>query len=235
MPARADRTDMMRQILKRHRLFGCLTAAELGQLLARARVETYKARQVIFRKGAAGSGLLAVMRGKVRISADGPDGDQIILTIVGEGEVFGEMALLDNKERSADATALTNCELLAIDRRDFVPFVRANPEVSLRLMAVLCERLRNTNEQMEDVLFLDAGARISKKLLQLADALEKPAPQHPRVISISQRELGYMVGLTRESINKHLSAWAHEGVLKVEGGNITILDSKALRDLAAAP
>ncbi|HZT52277.1 MAG TPA: Crp/Fnr family transcriptional regulator [Stellaceae bacterium] len=216
----------MRQILERHALFGCLTGAELDQLLAHARVETYRARQEIFQKGAPGYGLLAVLSGKVRISSLGPEGNQIVLNIMSEGEVFGEIALLDGKDRTADAAAMTDCELLAIDRRDFVPFVRANPEVALRLIGVLCGRLRHTTEQIEDVVFLDAPARLAKRLLQLADPAQggSTAP-----VTISQRELGSMVGLSRESINKQLSAWQHDGMIKVEQGSITILDPRALR------
>lgn len=235
MAVASDRAAAMRQIFERHNLFGCLTASEIEQLVRHARVETYHARQEIFRKGSPGLGLLAVLKGKVRISSLGPDGDQVVLNIINEGEVFGEIALLDNKERTADATAITECDLLAIDRRDFVPFVRANPEVALRLISVLCERLRNTTEQVEDMIFLDASSRVSKKLLQLAGALETtPVKGQQLVISISQRELGYMVGLTRESINKHLSTWQQEGLLKIEGGSITLLDADALRKLAEA-
>jgi CRP-like cAMP-binding protein len=226
MPVRTDRIAAMRQILERHSLFGCLTTAELEQLLSHARVEAYRARHEIFRKGSPGHGLLAVLAGKVRISSLGPDGNQIVLNIMSEGDVFGEIALLDGKDRTADAAAMTDCELLAIDRRDFVPFVRANPEVALRLLGVLCERLRHTTEQIEDVVFLDAPSRLAKRLLQLA------APERTgnnAVVTISQRELGSMVGLSRESINKQLSAWQHDGMIKVEQGTITILNARALR------
>ena len=232
MPVRNERIAAVRQILGRHSLFGCLTEAELEQLLAHARVESYRARQEIFQKGSPGYGLLAVLAGKVRIGSLGPDGNQIVLNIMGAGDVFGEIALLDGKDRTADAVAMTDCELLAIDRRDFVPFVRANPEVALRLLGVLCERLRHTTEQIEDVVFLDAPSRLAKRLLQLAD------PAHAgsnSVVTISQRELGSMVGLSRESINKQLSAWQHHGMIKVGQGTITILNARALREHVEAP
>ncbi len=223
MPVKSDRTAAMRQILERHSLFGRLTLGEIAQLLAHARVETYRARQEIFRKGAPGLGLLAVLKGKVRISSVGPDGNQVVLNIIGEGEVFGEIALLDGNDRTADAAAVGECELLAIDRRDFVPFVRANPEVALRLLSVMCERLRRTTEQVEDMIFLDAPQRLAKKLLQLVEAQAKGA------VTISQRELGNMIGLSRESINKQLNAWQQEGMLKIEQGTIVVLDAAALR------
>jgi CRP/FNR family transcriptional regulator, cyclic AMP receptor protein len=218
---KSDRTAAMRRILERHSLFSSLAPAELTQLLGHARLETYRARQEIFQKGSPGLGLLAVLKGKVRISSPGPDGNQVVLNIIDEGEVFGEIALLDGKDRTADAAAMTACELLAIDRRDFVPFVRANPEVALRLLSLVCERLRHTTEQIEDITFLDAPQRLAKKLIQLADATS--------AVTISQRELGNMIGLSRESINKQLGAWQHAGTLKIDQGTITILDAEALR------
>ena len=223
MPVRSDRAAAMRQILERHSLFGSLSRDEIAQLLAHARVETYRPRQEIFRKGAPGLGLLAVLKGKVRISSIGPDGTQLVLNFIDAGEVFGEIALLDGKDRTADAVAVGDCELLAIDRRDFVPFVRANPEIALRLLILVCERLRHSTEQIEDMIFLDAPQRLAKKLLQLVDAAAKPA------VTISQRELGNMIGLSRESINKQLNAWQQEGMLKIEHGTIVILDAAALR------
>ena len=222
MPAIVDRIAAMRQILERHSLFGSLTPGELDQLLAHARLQAYRPRQEIFHKGAPGLGLLAVLKGKVRISSIGPDGNQVMLNIIDEGDVFGEIALLDGKERTADAVAMTECELLAIDRRDFVPFVRANPEVALRLLSMLCERLRRTTEQVEDMIFLDAPQRLAKKLLQLADS-------GATTITLSQRELGSMIGLSRESINKQLAHWQQDGVIRLEQGAIVLLDLAALR------
>lgn len=169
MPAPTDRLVAMRRILQRHSLFESLTPAELDQLLGRARIVTYRARQVIFEKGSPGLGLLAIIKGKVKISSPGPEGNQIVLNLIDEGDVFGEIALLDGKDRTGDATAMTDCELLAIDRRDFVPFVQANPEVALRVISVLCQRLRHSTEQIEDIIFLGAPARLAKKLLELAD------------------------------------------------------------------
>ena len=164
-----------------------------------------------------------MLKGRVRISSIGPDGNQVVLNVIEEGEVFGEIALLDGKDRTADAVAMTDCELLAIDRRDFVPFVRANPEVALRLLAVMCERLRRTTEQVEDMIFLDAPQRLAKKLLQLVDGDAASG------VTISQRELGNMIGLSRESINKQLKAWEQDGTLKIEQGSIVVLDPEALR------
>jgi len=231
MLGHSDAIAVTRQILQRHNFFSTLTASELDQLLAHARVYSYRSRQEIFRKGSAGLGLLVVLKGSVRISSLGPDGDQLFLNLVREGEVFGEMTLLDGKERTADATAASDCELLLIDRRTFVPLLRANPEIALRLLAVLCERLRHTTEQVEDMIFLDAESRLAKKLLSLGEQHRGSAkPVGQLKVPISQRELGTMIGLSRESINKQLAAWQKDGIIKIDNGAIVILDEDALRE-----
>lgn len=233
MMVHAKTVALARQILAKHELFSQLRSAELDEVLARARVEAYRAHHEIFSKGSSGTGLFAVLRGNVRISSFGPDGNFVIFDIIGPGSVFGEIALLDGKERTADAAAITDCELLVVDRRDFVPFLRDNPDVALRLLAVLCARLRRTTEQVEDVVLLDAASRLAKKLLRLTKADEPQAAAFlPLNVAVSQRDLGRMIGLSRESINKQLSAWQKDGIIKVEEGTITILDQSALREFA---
>jgi len=233
MVGRSDAIALTRQIMLRHNLFSALSANELDQLLNHARLESYRARKEIFHKGSPGLGMLAVLKGSVRISSIGPDGDQVILNVIGEGEIFGEIALLDGKERTADATAATDCELLLIDRRDFVPLLRANPDLAARLLSVLCDRLRRTTEQVEDMIFLDAGTRLAKRLLRLGEQnRERNKASGRMIVLVSQRELGTMIGLSRESINKQLGAWHREGIIKIEEGAIVILNEDALRDYA---
>lgn len=229
MTAPVDR----RAILKNHALFGHLTEAEIEQLLVHARVAHYRAGEAIFLKASPGTGMMAVLKGQVRISAPSTEGREIVLNTIREGEVFGEIALLDGKERTADATAQSACELLVIERRSFVPFLRNNPEVGLRLIAVLCERLRRTTEQVEDMLFRDLPSRLAKKLLELAAAsAERNAAGLPVATRLSQREIGAMIGISRESINKQLRQWQTEGLLSLESGAVVLTDERELRALA---
>src|SRR5258708_20929985 len=130
-----------RTILRNHALFAHLTPGEIDQLLAHARAAHYRHGEVIFHKASPGTGMMAVLNGQVRISAPSPDGREIVLNMITAGEVFGEIALLDGKDRTADAVAQTDCELLVIGRRSFVPFLMSNPEVPLRLLPPLRERL----------------------------------------------------------------------------------------------
>lgn len=220
-----------REALAGHFLFRHLRPEEMEALLARARVERRKANSVIFRQDSPGYGLMAVLSGRVKISSRAPSGREIVLNIINPGEVFGEIALLDGKARTADAIALSACELLIIDRRDFVPFLQDHPDIAIRLLGILCDRLRRTSEQVQDLLFLDVRGRLAKTLLRLAGTHGRTTPDGRRIdLKFSQRELGSLVGLTRESINKQLRGWQKRGLIHVDDGAITIRDATALQE-----
>ena len=221
------------KLLQGHDLFGKLGAAELESILSFARVEAYAARETIFLKGSPGRGMMAVLEGRVQMQAPSADGPTAVLNVMEAGEIFGEIALLDGRDRSADALAMTACRLLVIDRREFIPFLRQNADVALRLMAILCDRIRRTTEQVEDLLFLNLHTRLAKKLLSLATKLDERAPDGRRMTpALSQRELAAMVGFTRESVNKQLSHWQRDGLIEARSGRIALLDEDRLSDFA---
>ena len=219
-----------RRALENHFLFGQLTVDELDTLVTYARVGTFRAREIIFLKGSPGAAMMVVLRGRVRIAATGADGREITLNIIEEGEVFGEIALLDGKERTADAVAATDCELMVIERRTFLPFVQSRPDIPMRLLAVMCGRLRRTTQQVEDLSFLGLPHRLAKLLVHLADTQGRRTNEGVRItVRLSQRELGNMVGTSRESINKQLNQWQKEGLIGMEDGAIVLRDADALR------
>jgi len=221
-----------RSIFRRHPLFAHLADADVDQLLRYARIERHKAGRTIFLKGSPGHGMMAVLSGQVRISSPSSEGKEIVLNLIGPGEVFGEIALLDGRERTADAAAMSDCELLVLERRDFVPFLERHPEVCIRLMEVLCARLRRTSEQVEDVLFLELPARLAKTLLRLAKEHGHAAPGGQMIdLKLSQRELGNLTGATRESVNKQLKEWERDGILRIEGGAIVVTAARRLEAL----
>jgi CRP-like cAMP-binding protein len=148
-----------------------------------------------------------------------------------EGDVFGEIAMLDGKDRTADATAMAETELLVVPRRSLIGLLQRRPDLCIRLLLVLCDRLRRTNEQVEDLAFLDLEARIAKTLVRLAEETAEPTSQKPVGVKISQRALGELVGGSRESVNKHLQDWKRAGIIELEKGAIRIRDLDALSEL----
>lgn len=222
-----------RKLLEGHFLLGRLQPEELAKLSSYTRIVRYAANDTIFLKGSPGTGMMAVVTGRVKISSPSPDGKEVILNVINPGEIFGEVALLDGKERTADAIALTACELLVLERRDFLPFLRSNPDVCIRMLGILCERLRRTSEQVEDILFLDLSGRLARALVRLAQTHGERGTDGIRIaLPLSQRQFGEMVGLSRESINKQLNAWQREGLIALDKGRITIRGMQALERLA---
>ena len=223
-----------RELLAQHFLLAQLAPAELDRLVAMAGERQFKSGQTIFQKGDPGTSMSAVLQGRVKISAYSEDGKEVILNIVEPGQIFGEIALLDGKERTADATAMGPTTLLVLERREFIPFLERNPKIAVRLIEVLCERVRRTSEMVESVAFLEYSARLAKLLLRLAESYGEDVEDGVRInLKISQQDLGNLIASTRESVNRQLNAWAEEGVIDLERGQITILDSDALEDLSS--
>jgi len=225
-------SETRRQLLRSSALFSHLGDSEADAILAEARVVRYSEGTQIFAKGDPGNSMMAVLHGRVVISNPSQDGRQLVVTIFRESDVFGEIALLDGKERSADATAATDCELLVVPRRSLLRLLERQPELGIELMVVLCERLRRTNEQVEDFAFLDLEARIAKTLLRLVRDETRQSPTSRLGLKISQRALGELVGGSRESVNKHLQDWKRSGIIAIEKGSILIRDIEALTELA---
>src|SRR5271169_5000414 len=133
--------------------------------------------------------MMLVLRGSVRISSISLAGKEIVLNIISAGEIVGEIALLDGGERSGDAVAIDDCELLVLNRRDFIPFLDNRPDICLMLIRILCQRLRHTSEQVEDVLFRHLEARIAKALLQEAERTDQPRVHSSALeLHLSQRD-----------------------------------------------
>jgi len=218
-------------LLRNHPLFRELPAPVIERLGSYMKRRAVARGSTIFSKGDPGTGLMGVLVGSVKISVASADGRDVVLNIIHEGQIFGEIALLDGHPRTADATAMTDCELMVIERRDFVAFLRSQPDVTLKFIEILCARLRRTSEQVQDVTFLNLPTRLAKALLRLTATVETPAPKGK--VTITQREISQIIGRSRESTNKQLRAWAKHGWLRLERGGVTVLRSEKLAEVAA--
>jgi CRP-like cAMP-binding protein len=213
-------------------LFHGLEPEERNTLFARVRVRSFAAGETIFLMGSMGDSLMAVLSGSVRISVPSPDGKEIVLAIIPPREVFGEIALLDGKERTADARAIGACSLALLERRDVLSFLNNHPKVWPKMVDVLCARLRNTDQHIAEIALLELPARLAKALLRLSNGENGPANRGALQIQLSQRELGNMCGASRESINKCLRGWQRRGIVQVEEGAVTVTNRTALDELA---
>src|SRR5215471_14870802 len=164
--------------LRNHALFREFPPAVIEHLGAYMTRRTVRHGATIFARGDPGTTLMAVLWGAVKISVAAGEGQEAVLNIIKPGQVFGEVALLDGRARTADAVAMTDCELMVIDRRDFVPFLRREPDVVLKLIETLCARIRRTSAQLEDLMYLSLPARLAKALLELSGGVEVSATRH---------------------------------------------------------
>jgi CRP/FNR family transcriptional regulator, cyclic AMP receptor protein len=211
-------------------LFRGLVADQRDALVSRARMRQFGADEPIFLMGSPGTSMMAVLSGNVRISIPSHEGREIVLAMLQPGEVFGEIAVLDGKERTADAHATTACTLAVLDRRDVLEFLERNPNVWPRVVEVLCDRLRATNRQMAEVAMQQLPVRLAKALLRMTyvETLSRPTDR----IQVSQRELGNIVGAARESVNKCLNEWQRSGWVRIERTSIAISDRAILEQVA---
>jgi CRP/FNR family transcriptional regulator, cyclic AMP receptor protein len=219
-------TEDARRLLGNTFIFQGLGEEERNQLVTRAQVRRFAAGESIFHMGAPGSSMMAVLSGEVRISISSPEGKELLLAILQPGEVFGEIALLDGKERSADAKAMTACSLGILERRDVMIFLERHPQAWPRIVEMLCARFRENTQHASEVALMQLPARLAKALLR------REAERHGGSVQLSQRELGNLVGAARESVNKCLNDWQRRGVVRLDDNAIAILDRTALEDMA---
>ena len=219
-------------ILRKHPIFCDLDSEAFDQLCRYAKHAALKRGATICSKGDPGNSLVAVISGTVKISVSSAEGRSAILNLIGPGEIFGEMSVLDGQPRSADATANTNCEIFIIDRREFLPFVRSQPALAMKFIELLCTRLRWTSDQVEQIILQNLPGRLASALIRLTEK-HKLAPGG-RTIAVTQQEISEMVGMTRESINKQLRIWASRKWVRLEHGAIVVLNAEPLQALAEA-
>ena len=227
-----ESADSGRAVLAQCGLFRRLSDTEREALFARARTQRYAANESIFLMGAPGDSMVAVLSGTIRISVPSPDGKEIVLAILGPGEICGEIALLDGKERTADAKAATACSVVVLERRDVLAFFAQYPDAWTKLVDVLCERLRTADQQMAEFALSPVPVRLAKALLRLATADGQTVNgKAAERVHLTQRELGNVIGATRESVNKYLRAWQRKGCVRIADRMIVITNRTAVEDL----
>jgi CRP-like cAMP-binding protein len=227
-----DYSELAELLRESSALFSALDESTLDVLLRLATPRFIKARQTVCRKGEQGDEVFIIVHGKLKVSSTSDDGREAILAILEDGDVSGEMSIIDGHPRSANVIAVQDTETLVIHRRQFLPFLETHPKAAIALLGALIHRLRGTDALVEDMHFLDIRTRLAKTLVRLAlDHGRTTAGGGIRIdLKLSQEDLGNLVGATRESINKQMRVWVEEGILEVSQTNIVV---RRLPDLEA--
>ena len=220
-----DRKGMLRA----HPIFRNLPEDALLHLERIAKTRSIRRGVSIFAKGDPGNALFFVASGTVKISVSSIEGRGAVFNLIKSGEIFGEIALLDGLARTADASSNSDCELVVIERRDFIRFMEHQPLLAKNLIDMLCARIRWISDHVEQVIFPGLSGRLAKALIRLVD---KNSTTPSLKIVITQQEISEMVGTSRESVNKLLRDWKDRNLVHVQRGTLTIVDIKTLRQLA---
>jgi len=211
-------------------VFGALADDARHALAATAREQNFKAGDVIFTAGSDGSSMMAIAQGSVRISALSPTARDVVLAELHAGDVFGEISLLDGGARSADAHAQTNCTLVVLERRALLQLIGKTPEALIRLMELLCQRIRISDERMMELAFLPLPARMARALLRASEGKSGASPI--RKLSLTQTEIANTIGSSRENVNRALRKWQDLGLIELRDGWLIIQDRDGLSGLA---
>ncbi len=212
-------------------LFAGLSASDRAALSAALRRRQFAKDEVIFQKGDPGEALCIIAAGTVKIVLSSAEGKEILLALLGTGDFFGELSLLDGEPRSADAVAQDDCRLLLLRREDFLGFVRGHPQFAESLLRVLARRLRATDDIVDEAAFLDLPTRLARLLLRLARTHGRQERDGLVVgMRLTHGEVASMIGSSRESVNRCLKQWEREGLIAYHGGLLTLRRPDALRE-----
>ena len=218
--------------LKNVPFFRRLSQNDVAALAKRLIMRRFGSGQIIFHLGDPAGLLYIITNGKIKISHASSDGQEAVLAILGKGDFFGELALLDDSPRSATAEAIEPTETLTLHRDDFLSFLDNNPLFARHVLHILAIRIRHLNNQISDIFFLDLPARLARTLLLLAEQHGKSVDKGTVIeLSLTQTDLAEMTGATRVSINKALGRFRRAHWVDVEGRKLTIVDPEALERL----
>ncbi|MFH1009247.1 MAG: Crp/Fnr family transcriptional regulator [Candidatus Latescibacterota bacterium] len=221
---------MEHQLLRRVTLFSGLKEEELAALVEVTVRKTFQKHSVILLAEEEGNSLFIIQKGKVKVSILSEDGREIVLSILGEGEFFGEMSLLDGLPRSATVIALEDTEALVLRREELLRLIEQSPQIAIKLMAQLTIRLRKTDLKVEGLALLDVAGRVASAVLQLGvDEGEETAEgliihNHP-----TQQLLANMTGSSRETVSRVLNRLRKAGYMASRGGDWIILREEDMR------
>jgi len=182
--------------------------------------------QTLFFKGEPGDALYGIRRGRILIRTSTAAGKQFTIAVYGPGDIFGEIALLDGRPRTADAVASGPVEMFSLPRANFTTLLKQQPSIALKVIELLCERLRATSDRLEEASLLLLSPRLARRLLKLADDFGEE-------IIISQEELSVLAGATREAVNRQLQEWHRSGIIELGRNLIRVVNIPLLQAKAA--
>ncbi len=222
--------DHADDVLRRAPLFDALDDDSAAALQAGVTIVDLARAERLFDEGASGNQLYVILDGKIKLTRAAADGRENLLSVLGPGEMFGELSLFDPRPRTASATAVTDSRLAALAHDDLRSWLNGRPDVALHLLQALAQRLRRANDVMADLVFTDVPGRVAKALLDLADRFGTVQADGLQVShDLTQEELAQLVGASRETVNKALADFAARGWLQLAAKSVLLIEPERLR------
>ncbi|MBU1098278.1 MAG: Crp/Fnr family transcriptional regulator [Ignavibacteriae bacterium HGW-Ignavibacteriae-2] len=191
----------------------------------------YEKDSVILMEEDSGSAMFVIASGKVKVARISNDGREVILSILGESDFFGEMAILDGLSRSASVIAMEDSELFIIQRDEFLNLLKLYPEISINLLQELTQRLRSADMKIKALSLKDAEGKVATVILQLAEDMGKIRQGVVEIDKLPlQQDLANMAGTSRETISRTLHSFAKKGLVELEGSKLRILNFDKFRE-----
>ena len=220
------------EFLKFVPIFSELNDETLGQIFRIGIKKSYPKDSVILFEHESGAAFFIIENGKVKVSRVSEDGKEVILSILGEADFFGEMAIIDGMTRSANVTAMEDTDLFMIHRNDFINLLNTHPEISISLLQELTQRLRSADMKIKSLSLKDAEGKVATVLLQLADDIGKIKQGAVEIEKLPyQHDLANMAGTSRETISRTLHNFAKKGLVELEGSRLRILNYEKFKEL----
>jgi len=221
-------SDRIRELLTSVELFAEMNEEEIDDLTSLAQIKKLDKDSTIFHAGDLADAVFVVASGRVKVVITSSDGKEFILTVLGAGQVFGEMALLESAPRSASVVTLSAVEVLVISRTDFQRLLDSNPRISQRLMAILSRRLRRANAKMESLAYMDVAGRLARYLLDLArDHGQRLGNGWVVVRRPTHSDIAHSIGTSRETVSRLINEF-EEGFGLVNKGKFTYIRENLL-------
>ena len=218
----------VQQVMRRVPLFSQLNDDELGRISEPARERSYPKNSVILFEDDPGDALYVVVTGQVKVVLIGEDGREVILSVLGPGDFFGEMALIDDEPRSAHVIAMEDANLLVLRREDFQNCLQETPTIAFGLLRALSRRLRHADTKIGGLVLLDVNGRVARLLLDLAK--ETDGTNITR--RITHHTIAQMIGSSRETVSRTIRDLAEKGLIDVSRRAIVIKNRRALEAAA---
>lgn len=227
--------DRVRPFLTSNTFLGRLPAPVIDLLLGKGQIKSFAKGAVVYRRGDPGESLMMVIHGRIKLTNATIDGKEIVLFYVGPGEILGEVAALDGKERAVDTVALEDSEVFVVYTRDLLPTLIAHPQALLEIVRALCEKIRIAAAIVEDNT-LEMRGRTARGLLRLARRHGRASADGGHLqLTISQEELGKFLGMSRANVNRQLGQLKIADVIRINGTEISIIDEQGLADIGDSP